>query len=140
MSPKPGTPTGGQCSRGSPQAAGTSLADQRRLATTRLTVFRWWRMALSGIIRSPGLLAVGQERLRQARRCGAADALGVLGVPFGSVPLQEEDSVARANTRSGPQLATDVGAGELLHRGAGRECGKNRLGRASRGGRLRRRR
>ena len=60
-------------------------------------------------IGSTELPAVGQERLGQARRCGAADALGVLGVPFDAVPPQEEDSVARANTRSGPQLATDVG-------------------------------
>jgi hypothetical protein len=37
--PTQGTPTGGQCSRGSPQAAGTSLPDQPRRATTRLTVF-----------------------------------------------------------------------------------------------------
>jgi hypothetical protein len=58
-------------------------------------------------------------------------------VPF---HCKKKNSVARANTRSGPQLATDVGAGELLHRGAGRERGKNRLGRASRGGRRRGRR
>lgn len=37
--PTQGTPTGGQCSRESPQAAGTSLPDQPSRATTRLTVF-----------------------------------------------------------------------------------------------------
>ena len=37
--PTQGTPTGGQCSRGSPQAAGTSLPDQPSRATIRLTVF-----------------------------------------------------------------------------------------------------
>jgi hypothetical protein len=49
-----GTPTGGQCSRESPHAAGTSLPDQPSRATTRLTVF-------SFVARCQGCVRVAEE-------------------------------------------------------------------------------